>query len=841
MYKSIVKNVFMYCTAATALFCVMQSSAALPPAPSGWVNTGADGLGGFNFTGSGNVGALSSVTNPFLSAGGGDHITLNVGGYAVGTSTDTIIITTSNNTLLNFGTIAGLSGVGTQVAGLNAISINTATMSNDMLFNHGVIAGGAGSSGSGHGGDGGDAVRANVTTIVNSSLQNFGSLAGGNGGNGAVGSPSGRGGYGLKISANTINNSSILFNAVGASVTGGNGGSATGSHNNGATGGDGVHVTLTTASGDTVTNEGTITGGNGGNGGATGNGGNAGDGIFFDPAGPSAPNSFINTGTIKGGNGGTGGSVGNGGTGVFVIASGGTLINLGTISAGKGPNADAINLSGANNKIILGGHSTVNGLIHASGPANSNQLVLKFTGVSPAAQAALVAQLKGLGVLNGVDSSATFNFRGATIAYDPLVVVLSLSSYQLQALTPNQAAVGANLDSFPVNPSGDMLNVLNALDASGNVPAGLEALSPQRYQIFGDIALADANFLALNVDERLNNLRDGSESIDTSAVGGDTAFNGGGESIAGWTKNDGKDAKDHKTELEPPKEKRWGFFASGDVVLENFDGDKDLSSSKFTSSGLVLGLDGRINEDWVVGALFDYQYTSATMDNLGSKANVASYGGGLYSGYHNGGYFANGLAAFSRNDYDTSRAVIIPTVGGIVPGIARFAGANTHGNQFDLNVDGGYDFNVCPNVTAGPIAGLQYVHLGVDDFSELGAGAADLAVSNADVNSLRSRLGGRIEYRKQIAKEVAFAAETRAEWQHEFLNDSRAISADFIGSGLGGFAVQTTAPQRDAAVLGAGLNVTVRNRMTIFTDYDVQVGQSSWFEQSIRAGLKFSF
>jgi len=72
-------------------------------------------------------------------------------------------------------------------------------------------------------------------------------------------------------------------------------------------------------------------------------------------------------------------------------------------------------------------------------------------------------------------------------------------------------------------------------------------------------------------------------------------------------------------------------------------------------------------------------------------------------------------------------------------------------------------------------------------------------------------------------------------------NDSRGISGAFIGSGLAPFTVQTTNPQRDAAVVGVGVNFTIRDRATLYFDYDAQAGQQSYLEQSVRGGIKVSF
>jgi len=484
-------------------------------------------------------------------------------------------------------------------------------------------------------------------------------------------------------------------------------------------------------------------------------------------------------------------------------------------------------VSGSNNTINLNGHSAVLGTLQGANGTN-NVLNLNFTGLSPQDIANIKSQLANQGWPGTNDFTGTFTVRGVTYYVDPLLINLNLSSYGGQGLTWNQIQVGNNLDSLTVNPTGGLLALVNAIDASGNVPMALEQLSPQPYQIYGDIAEATANFMTLSIDERLNNLRDGSESIDTTGIGGTTDHT----TTAGYD-------KDGKTVVVPEAkslQKQWGFFAQGSGLFSSIDAHGgDLSNQGFTTSGLILGMDGKVNDHLVLGTLFNFDYTVADLDSGGSKANVQTLGGGLYAGYHNEGWYGNGLAAWGSNDYNSNRNIIFP-------GFTNSALAETHGNQESVNIDGGYDFHMLDNkLTFGPIAGLQYVHLDVNGFNEGGAGAADLAVGDQNVDSLRSRFGFRADYHTQIAKEVAFATEIRAAWQHEFLDDRRIISADFIGSGLVPFGVQTTEPQRDAALVGVGANFTVRDTMTLFFDYDVQAGQQSYLEQSVKGGIKLSF
>jgi len=403
-----------------------------------------------------------------------------------------------------------------------------------------------------------------------------------------------------------------------------------------------------------------------------------------------------------------------------------------------------------------------------------------------------------------------------------------LSSYQLQGVTPNQQAIGASLDSLTFNPApgSPLFNLLNAIDQSGNVAQALNAFSPLGYQVYGDIATAAANSMTLSIDNRLNNLRDGSENIDTTGIGGtnDTT------TTAGYD-------KDGKGVVVPDKaalERRWGFFAQGSGLFGTIDPRDGLGGENFTTSGLMLGMDGKVGEHMVLGALFNYSYTTADLGSIGSTANVQTLAGGIYAGYHNGGFYGNGVAAYGHNDYTSTRNIVFP-------GFNSAAVGKTNGDQENVNIDGGYDFHVGEKLTVGPLAGLQYTHLNVNSFNEAGAGAADLAVGSQDVDSLRTRIGMRADYHMQLSKEVAFATEVRAAWQHEFLDDSRGINGSLLSPGTAGFTVQTSKPQRDAALVGVGANLTVRDRMTIFFDYDVQAGQQSYLEQSVKGGLKFSF
>ncbi len=76
--------------------------------------------------------------------------------------------------------------------------------------------------------------------------------------------------------------------------------------------------------------------------------------------------------------------------------------------------------------------------------------------------------------------------------------------------------------------------------------------------------------------------------------------------------------------------------------------------------------------------------------------------------------------------------------------------------------------------------------------------------------------------------------------QHEFLDDSSGITSQFNEIGAGSFTVQTTTPDRDSAVIDLGLNADICENVTLFTDYQAEVG-GDFSAQSVQAGVKIGF
>jgi len=466
----------------------------------------------------------------------------------------------------------------------------------------------------------------------------------------------------------------------------------------------------------------------------------------------------------------------------------------------------------------------------------------------------------------------TYNdtFGGSQPA-DSAIVTLLKPFASIPGLTANQGSVAANIDSnltllnnsgalaMPSGTAKDFFdNIVTGLNASsngGSLGQALNELSPQRFEILHNIAFDNYAIDMQNLDDEFARERNGQGGIDTSGF----AFNdsrlgpqlsqiksrllawspvsepgllsdSGQLVLGGVEMTDSKDMKD--LTLQAPLN-RWNGFVDGGVDLGNLDGNSDVNQSSYTTGRVRAGVDYRVSTTIRVGALFGYSHTDANLDNEGSKAKVDSYTPGLYATYADKkGFYANGLITYTRNEYSTNRNIIIP-------GVNRTASGSTGGNQFGADIDGGYEFHR-KNWTFGPSVGLTYVNMGIENFNETGAGAANLNINNQSADSLRSRLGGTVRYAAKIGS-LVLTPHLSAFWQHEFLDDPALITSAFQGLPGGTFSVQTPRGDSDTALLGFGIDAELNKTVTLFVDYQAEAGGSTFFGQSASAGVKIGF
>ncbi|WP_039566488.1 autotransporter outer membrane beta-barrel domain-containing protein, partial [Ralstonia solanacearum] len=128
-------------------------------------------------------------------------------------------------------------------------------------------------------------------------------------------------------------------------------------------------------------------------------------------------------------------------------------------------------------------------------------------------------------------------------------------------------------------------------------------------------------------------------------------------------------------------------------------------------------------------------------------------------------------------------------------------------------------------VALEPFAGLAYVNLHTDDFTESG-GAAALQGDASSTGVGFSTLGVRAATDLVPADKGKVTAHGTIGWRHAFGSTQPTSTLSFAAGGGSAFGVAGVPIARDAAVLELGVDAKVSKRLTVGVSYSGQIGKS---------------
>jgi uncharacterized protein YhjY with autotransporter beta-barrel domain len=289
---------------------------------------------------------------------------------------------------------------------------------------------------------------------------------------------------------------------------------------------------------------------------------------------------------------------------------------------------------------------------------------------------------------------------------------------------------------------------------------------------------------------------------------------------------------------------RLGAFVNGTYAW----GDKDPTSREigfdFDITGAIAGVDYRITPDLVAGIAFDYAHSFASFQSNLGNTETNSYGGLLYGTYYINSFYIDAYAGFTWNTYSTSRRIVYgpgPTASvPPPPAVNRTAKADPDGHQYSFGAGAGYDIPL-GSWTLTPLVRTEFIGLQVDGYTERGADGLNLKVGEQNVTSFVSALGGQVSYAISLPFGV-LVPQARAEWRHEYLNNSRLIHARYVAdpSGLV-FAFPTDDPDRNYASLNVGASAVLKGGWQAFVNYEAILSLKNITYNQFTAGFRIEF
>ena len=463
----------------------------------------------------------------------------------------------------------------------------------------------------------------------------------------------------------------------------------------------------------------------------------------------------------------------------------GNLINNGTVSPGFSPGTIFVlgnYTQGANGTLIMefASDTSFDQLIVSGEATLAGTLQIDLLGgYTPVGQSFEI-----ITAVDGVDGTFdTVTGTAAAIAtavnYDPNSVTVEFLQipFVVFAGTPNQMAVADAASN-----SAALTDALNNVPLPGQMPAALNAISPQGYQIWSSIALDNATSLSDRLFRSKRDLPD-----------------------------------------------RANFYFEGGQVWGTAQSDGDVGKTSYRTNYGLVGGNYAVGPNLTVGGFFEYSKTGSGLGSPGSNTDIESKILGARVAWEMDQWFATAIVGYSFDDYDSVRPIQFP-------GTFEIASSSTSGHQWIASINAGRNFDVGP-VTLTPFAGLLMNRWDVDGFTETGAGAFNTTVASQSITAWRSQLGMEVSAAFEI-QGVRFYPNVSAAWLYDISNNQRTIGATIDSTN---FNVTSSSTPRNRMMVGTGLGVALGANTTLYANVSTQIADgrvltSEWF-----AGLSYRF
>lgn len=468
----------------------------------------------------------------------------------------------------------------------------------------------------------------------------------------------------------------------------------------------------------------------------------------------------------------------------------GHLTNHGTVSPGLSPGTIRVTgdyvQSGTGTLVIeIASRTDFDHLAIDGNAALAGTLQLdRLGGFNPAGQSFAVLSATG-GVTGGFAtvSGNTINSGSAAIAGQVIYGANLVTVYFVQrpfanfALTANQYAVAQAAQQSP-----DLTAALNAIPLAGQMPGAFNALSPQGYEVWSDIAFAHTTILAGRM-MRDHTVRKGHENV---------------------------------------------YLETGQR-RGRARGNQDVRTSTYTSTAYLVGGDQFVTENLSAGGFYEHSSTVSDLASNDSRTKISTNTLGARIAWDNRQLFSQAVFGYGFSQHDSKRPVVFP-------GTSALARSENDGRTWFAGVTVGKHLHY-ENVILSPTLGLLTSKWRADGFTETDAGAFNVTVADQSARSWRAQAGLEAGLDIRVGS-VQLLPRARAAWVREFSNDARMIEAAF---GANTFAVTTRGPQRNSALLSVGLDAWFNPSTLLYADLSAQTGGITKILSEWRAGVAVRF
>lgn len=247
----------------------------------------------------------------------------------------------------------------------------------------------------------------------------------------------------------------------------------------------------------------------------------------------------------------------------------------------------------------------------------------------------------------------------------------------------------------------------------------------------------------------------------------------------------------------PEYERRDGLWlrAFGYFGDQSADGAFVGYSSKIY--GAMVGFDMPIDDGTRAGIGVGYARNTIDGKVFTADTDFNTYQVTAYAAHEEGPMYVEGDVSFGFDQYTGSRQIIFT-------GLDRTADASYNGKDITAFVAAGYHF-FSDGFTITPLVSLQFTNLGMNGYTETGAGDIDLQVNSQNYNFLQSGLGVKFARPFDMGDATDLLPEMHFKWLYEIINPTFQNTAALDVAGSPSFTTPGFSPDNSTFDIGGGV------------------------------------
>jgi outer membrane autotransporter protein len=515
---------------------------------------------------------------------------------------------------------------------------------------------------------------------------------------------------------------------------------------------------------------------------------------------------------------------GSGTVGATMVASGGRITpgnSIGTLTV----NGAYVQNAGAAYEVELDPGTVTSDRIQVNGTATvasgATISVTNYTGAGyVAGQRYTILSSTGLTGSYGSDDYAVTPFlslRNSTDATNAYLTVIQTRTVGSIGTTGNEQQVGQAIDSLPAgNPVQTEVTNVATVEAARGV---LGSLTGEVHATARAVLIDESWLLRTAVNDRL---RSAFGAVGAAPMA--TLSYGFSADLAPTAKG---------PMPRPPSSERFAVWGQGYGSWGRTSGDGNAASLTHSTGGLLVGADAAVFETLRLGVVAGYSHSVFSVKSRLSSGESDNYHLGLYGGGQWGSLGLRLGTSYTWHDLSIRRGVASTGLGQLLRADYDAGTAQAFG-ELGYRLDLGQ--TVIGQVALEPFAGLAYVVLHSDRFTERG-GAAALSGTSGETSLGYATLGLRTATTTRLSG-MDLTLRGGLGWRHAFGDVDPKTTLAFAGSNP--FAIAGLPIARNAALVEAGLDLAIAANATLGASYSAQLAKDAQ-DHAFKANLAVRF